>query len=171
MSNNLRNVSENKSAALVDLIYQCTIEESKFSVKSSKHAAIIPKNKTVNVACRADMGHRDRNLPMMFEPYPESLIPFGLEITESILVAKKDSSHVLKLQVANKTDHNILLLARTALGSLELVRSITPMSMNFGDSQSTNPGSTATKCHNENVADVKTCQVTEEVLQKMDLNH
>ena len=61
---------------------------------------------------------------MMFEPYPESLLPCGLEITESILVAKKGSSPVLKLQVANKADHNILLPARTALGSLELVRSI-----------------------------------------------
>ena len=171
MCNSLQNISENKSAALVDLIYQCTIEESKFSVKSSKHATIIPKNKTVNVTCRADIGHRDRNLPMMFAPHPESLVPCGLEITETILVAKKGSSPVLKLQVANKTDHNILLPARTALGSLELVRSITPMSMNFGDSQSTNPGSTATKCHNENVADVKTCQVPEGVLHKMDLNH
>ena len=171
MSNSLRNVSESKSAALVDLIYQCTIEESKFSVKSSKHAALIPKNKTVNVACRADIEHRDRNLPMMFEPYPESLLPSGLEITESILVAKKGSSPVLKLQVANKTDHNILLPARTAVGSLELVRSITPMSMNLGDSQFTNPGSSTTKYHNEKVADVKTCQVTEGVLQKMDLNH
>ena len=108
---------------------------------------------------------------MMFEPYLESLLPSGLEITESILVAKKGSSPMLKLPVANKTDHNILLPARTALGSLELVRSITPMSMNLGDSQSTNPGSSTTKCHNEKVADVKTCQVTEEVLQKMGLNH
>lgn len=94
MCHSLQNISENKSAALVDLIYQCTIEESKFSVKSSKHAVFIPKNKTVNVACRANLGHRDRNLPMMFEPCTESLLPSGLEITESILVAKKGSSPV-----------------------------------------------------------------------------
>ena len=95
----LRNESEQKSAALVGLIYQCTIEESKFSVKSSKHATIIPKNKTINVACRADIGHRNCNLPMMFEPYPESLLPSGLEITESLLVAKKGSSPVLNCKL------------------------------------------------------------------------
>ena len=67
MCKSLRNVSENKSAALVDLIYQCATEESEFSEKSSKHAAIISKSKTVDVACKADIGHRDGNLPMVFE--------------------------------------------------------------------------------------------------------
>ena len=89
-------------------------------------------------------------------------------------MAKKGSSSVLKLQVENETDHNILLparTARTAFGSLALGRSIIPMSMNFGNSQSAGPGSSATKWRNENLANVKTCQVTEGVLQKMDLEH
>eukprot|EP00794_Sanderia_malayensis_P001055 gene1055-390_t len=163
-------MSENRSAALVDLIYQCTIEESKLSVKLSEHATIIPKNKTVHVACRANIAHRDTNLPMMFEPYPESLLPSGLEITDFILVAKKGSSPVWKLQIANKTDHNILLPARTAVGSLELVRSITPFSMNLSEPHFTSTGGSTTKFHNEIVADVKACQVTEEVLQKVDFN-
>ena len=33
------------------------------------------------------------------------------------------------------------------------------------------PGSSTTKCHNKNMVNVETCQVTEEVLQQIDLNH
>ncbi len=120
---------------MIDLIYQCTIEESKFSVKSSKHITIIPKNKTINATCRADIGRRDRNLPMIFEPYPEYLLPCGLEITESVLVVKKGSSPVIKLQIVNKIDHSILLPGRTALKSLEIVTSGTPMRMSLGEPQ------------------------------------
>ncbi len=108
---------------------------------------------------------------MMFEPYPESLLPCGLEITESVIVVKKGSSPVLKLQIFNKTEHSILLPAKAALGSLELVRYVTPMSMNLGEPQPASPESSTTKCHSANVADVKTCQVTEGVLQKLELNH
>ena len=59
----LTKISENKAVALVGLIYQCTIEESRFSVKLSKHAAAIPRNSTIDVACRPDIGYRECNMP------------------------------------------------------------------------------------------------------------
>ena len=58
-----------------------------------------------------------------------------------------------------------------APGSLELVQSTSPMSMNLGETQFASPGSSTTKCYNENIINVKTCQVIDEVLQKIDLNH
>ena len=63
---------------------------------------------------------------MIFEPSLPSLLPSGLSVTESVLTLKKGTSHILILQVVNKTNHDIMLPERTTMGKLEMIRSVTP---------------------------------------------
>ena len=63
---------------------------------------------------------------MIFEPSLPSMLPSGLSVTESVLTLKKGTSHILILQVVNKTNHDIMLPERTPMGKLEMIRSVTP---------------------------------------------
>eukprot|EP00112_Aurelia_sp_Birch-Aquarium-sp1_P023871 Seg73.4 transcript_id=Seg73.4/GoldUCD/mRNA.D3Y31 product="Transposon Ty3-G Gag-Pol polyprotein" protein_id=Seg73.4/GoldUCD/D3Y31 len=66
---------------------------------------------------------------------------------------KKGNAHILKLQVVNKTNHDIVLPGRTPMGRLEMIRSFTPASIHHkNDNETTEQHKgTSLSCEKETV--------------------
>eukprot|EP00795_Rhopilema_esculentum_P009111 gene9111-16770_t len=120
------NISDHKASALIHLVYNSQTQNEVCDVKTTKKDFVIQKNTTIDVPCRANTSYLERHTPMIFEPSLPSMLPSGLSVTESVLTLKKGTSHILKLQVVNKTNHDIMLQGRTPMGKLEMIRSVTP---------------------------------------------
>ena len=147
---------EHKASALIHLVYNSQIQNEVCDVKTTKRDFVIQKNTTVDVSCRANTGYLERHTPMIFEPSLPSTLPSGLSVTESVLTVKKGNAHILKLQVVNETNHDIMLPGRTPMGKLEMNRSVTPASIHHKNDSET------VEKHKETV---KSC-AKETVLQK-----
>ena len=74
--------------ALVSLIRIITTEGKLGSVKASKKDFVVPKNKTVEVPCRANLSLNEKRTPVIFEPHINPDMPDGLSVTEAILNLK-----------------------------------------------------------------------------------
>ena len=120
------NMSDHKASALIHLVYNSQTQNEVCDVKTTKKDFVIQKNTTIDVSCRANTSYLERHTPMIFEPSLPSMLPSGPSVTESVLRLKKGTSHILKLQVVNKTNHDIMLPGRTPMGKLEMIRSVTP---------------------------------------------
>ena len=96
------------------------------SVKMGKRDVIIPAGETKKVACRINTGFVDRGTPVIFESDVSGLLPNGIEIEDSLLYLKRGNCVKVNLFVANASIHDIVLKNRTIIGTLQLVRSITP---------------------------------------------
>ena len=131
------NISEHKASALIHLVYNSQKQNEVCDVKTTKRDFVIQKNTTVDVSCRANTGYLERHTPMIFEPSLPSTLPSGLSVTESVLTMKKGNAHILKLQVVNETNHDIMLPGRTPMGKLEMIRSVTPASIHHKNDSET----------------------------------
>ena len=96
------------------------------SVKMGKRDVIIPAGETKKVACRINTGFVDRGTPVIFESDVSGSLPNGIEIEDSLLYLKRGNCVKVNLFVANASIHDIVLKNRTIIGTLQLVRSITP---------------------------------------------
>ena len=123
------NMPEHKASALIHLVYNSQTQNEVCDVKTTKRDFVIQKNTTVDVSCRANTGYLERHIPMIFEPSLPSTLPSGLSVRESVLTVKKGNAHILKLQMVNETNHDIMLPGRTPMGRLEMIRSVTPASI------------------------------------------
>ena len=127
------NTKSKNAEALVSLIRTITTEDKSEKVKTSKKDFVIPKNKTVEVSCRANLSLNEKWTPVIFEPHVNPDVPDGLSVTEVVLNLKGGSCQLFNLQIVNSTDHDILLPGRTQLGSMQLVCSITPADVKIRD--------------------------------------
>ena len=136
-------------------------------VKTSKRHITIPKKATKTVPCRANTGTIENTTPVLFEPDEKQEWPPGLIVHETLTSVKRGKSTIMQVQVTNDTMHDIVLPGRTVLGSLELIRSVTPIEvklkenvdekradMNFGmekqrTSQTKDPCHSAVNSENE----------------------
>ena len=73
--------------------------------------------------------HVEKRIPVLFEPNSEQSWPSGLEISEELLTIRHGSSCRLQINVLNTSDHDITLYKRTTLGTLQLVKSVTPQEL------------------------------------------
>ncbi len=64
---------------------------------------------------------------MLFEPDLSTSISSGLELTQTLFVLSKGKSPRVSIQINNPSKHDILLKGRTMLGTLQLVKSVTPL--------------------------------------------
>ena len=128
----VNNKSKN-AEALVNLIRTIATEDKLGSVKTSKRDFVIPKNKTVEVPCRANLCLTEKQTPVIFEPHVNPDVLDGLSVTEAVLNLKGGSCQLFNLHIVNSTGHDILLPGRTQLGSMQLVRSITPVDVKIRD--------------------------------------
>ena len=97
------------------------------TLKTGKSTVVIPKAAVIEVTCRANTGPFERKTPVLFEPLSEFELPYGFELSETLLCADKGSSSRLNVKVCNTTNHDIHLKGRTVLGHLQLVKSVTPL--------------------------------------------
>ena len=123
--------------AFVDFISVSTPTEL-CTLKTEKRTVVIPKGAVIEVTCRANTGPLERKTPVLFEPLSEFELPYGLELSETLLCADKGSSSRLNVKVCNTTNHDIHLKGRTVLGHLQLVKSVTPLEVKLKENNSLN---------------------------------
>ena len=117
---------------LIELI-QGTKADRLCTIKSSKRDVVIPAKRTVQVHCRANTGPVEEAMPVLFEPHELTPWPQGLAIHETVTAVKRGSTSEIKIDVINKTNHDIVLRKHTILGSLQLVKSITPVEVKLAE--------------------------------------
>ena len=122
---------ESELEALISLI-QTPDNDFLCNVRTSKRGTVIPRGQAVRVSCRAKTGPVVSNIPVLFEP-ELSQWPAGLEVYETLTTVKKGSVSRVDIDVQNTSHHDIVLPRRTSLGSLQLVKSVTPMEVKLTD--------------------------------------
>ena len=97
-------------------------------VKTIKKDFVVPKGMSLRVPCRVSPGPVTKSTPVIFEPYQYETgdLPNGLQLQQTLLRISPQTTRV-HLTVFNNTDHDIFLQNRTALGRLELIRSVIPL--------------------------------------------
>ena len=86
-----------------------------------------PPKESQRVTCRANTGPVERNTTVLFKPDEACPWPNGLEVSETLLTAKKGKSSQVDIEITNNTNDAIVLRRRTLLGRLQLVQSVTPV--------------------------------------------
>ena len=116
--------------AFIDFVYENAINDDDLCfIKTNKKAQILPKQETITVHCRANVGVINSKTPVLFEPDVSISVSSGLELTQTLLVLPKGKSPRVSIQIKNPSSHDILLKGRTVLGSLQLVKSVTPLAV------------------------------------------
>jgi len=69
----------------------------------------------------------ERQTPVLFVPDVDAHVPPGIEISPSMEMLKWENCKKVFVQTTNHTAHDITIKGRTLLGTLQLVRSITPV--------------------------------------------
>ncbi|XP_048580823.1 uncharacterized protein LOC116616199 isoform X2 [Nematostella vectensis] len=133
--------------ALINFIQTCDNSEPLCILKSPKKSVSIPGGQTLRINCRANTGPVEEKCPVIFEPDEDQTLPTGLELSQSLLSIPKGKATRVDIYVSNATKHDITLRGGTILGSLNLIRSVTPAEvklseMNLSDSRGVHPGET-----------------------------
>ena len=103
------------------------------SMKTIKKDVVIPSKTTLSVKCRANTGLVEWGMPVLFEPSTEQSWPSGLQIKEELLTIPSGSSCRVQINVLNTINHDIRLNKRTVLGTLQLVKPVTPQEVCLKD--------------------------------------
>ena len=122
--------------AFIDFVYENAINNDNLcAVRTSKNPQIIPKGGTVTIRCRANVGITKSKIPVLFEPDLSTSMSSDLELTQTLLVLPKGKSPHVSIQINNPSKHDILLKGRTTLGTLQLVKSVTPLEVKYRDTK------------------------------------
>ena len=78
-------------------------------------------------------------MPVLFEPNPECPWDDGIEIPETLTVISRGSR--VNVQVENTSKHRVVLKRRTMLGTLQMIRSVTPFEVVHSKTNNTNTAS------------------------------
>jgi hypothetical protein len=96
-------------------------------VKSIKKDIIVKKGSNMLINCRANTGPILEKTPVLFEPMVMQTWPEGIEVKPIMLTVSKGWSSRITIPVTNKTTRDITIRARTLFGSIETIKSITPL--------------------------------------------
>ena len=120
----LRNIERCKVEALVTIIHSEKTNPL-CNVKTTKRDIVILPGQSVKVPCHVNVGPLHGPIPVLFEPNPERPWDDGIEIPETLTVISRGSR--VNIQVDNASKHKVVLKRRTVLGTLQMVRSVTPL--------------------------------------------
>ena len=112
------------------------------NVKTTKRDIVIQPGQSVKVVCHVDVGPLEMRVPVLFKPNPECPWVVGLEVPEALTVVSRGAR--VSIQVNNPSNRAIVLKRRTVLGTLQMVRSISPMDVI--QSKNTNDNTEELKC-------------------------
>ena len=128
---------------LVRLI-QTTRANELCTIKRPKKDFVIPAKKTFKVNCRANTGPVEETTLVLFESDELTPWPDGLSVHETVTTVKQGSTSQVKIDVTNTTNHGIVLCKHTLLGSIQLVKSITPVEVKLAEKSNKEIERTAT---------------------------
>ena len=162
---------------IIDII--CEEQDHELAtIKSPKWAIVIPAKRYLKITCRGNAETCDAKTKVLFVPNESGTLPTGLELKETLFTLPKGYSFRINIEVYNSSEHAITLNGRSVLGHVELVKSVTPISVKLKneprlDSEETLPLNTKMK-QNERIK-VETAPLTisaenNEFLNQFDLS-
>ena len=117
--------------AFIDFVYENAINNDDLcALKTSKKTQILPKGGTVTVRCRTIVGIIRSMTQVLYEPDLSTSMSSDLSLLRHYLFYQKES-----LQINNPSKHDTLLKGRTTLGTLELVKSVTPLEVTYREAK------------------------------------
>ena len=108
-------------------------------------------------------------MPVLFEPDEMPQWPTGLQIYETLKTVKKGSVSRIAIEVHNTSQHDIVLLNRTPLGRLQLVKSVTPMEVRLARDKGLEPQCKDDSCTTTGVRDEGLCQESDNAVPEVDM--
>eukprot|EP00794_Sanderia_malayensis_P013146 gene13146-14497_t len=112
------------------IMKDCVKRDKVCPVKTLKRSIVIPSKSVLSVKCRANGGFVAYSTPSMFEPEINGTIPDGLQLTGTLITLKKGTKQMMEIDIENVTGHDIRVQARTVVGHIQLVQSVTPVEVN-----------------------------------------
>lgn len=120
-------LKRNKVKAFIQAVSADTVDE--FKVKTKKDCITVPKQSHLQVECRIATTPFKQDMTMLFEPDLDPQWPDNLELFDTLVKVKKNTLPVIMLDVSNPTDHDIVLLGRTVVGTVQTITAVLPAQM------------------------------------------
>ena len=183
MLSSFNSVDDTQLKTFINFVQECG-QNDLCTVKTIQKNFVIPAGKSLKIPCRVDTGPISKRLPVLFERFEEENLPYGLSVHQTLLSISPQSSRI-HLQIFNSSNHDIFLPNRTELGRLELVRTVTPLEVNFkgfsqnnfsddtastSDSVSHMPDVSVNTLNMKSVSQAKTTD-QQDIISQIDLSH
>ncbi|KAJ8010194.1 hypothetical protein DPEC_G00072460 [Dallia pectoralis] len=107
----------------------------------------------MQMKCQVKAPYMNQDSVMLFEPPVNPQYPDGLEPIETLVTLKGRSRPVIQISIQNVTEHDILLLGKTELGTVQTIKSVLP---------TTAPSDVTTASVNESVELTSDCEIDSE---------
>lgn len=98
-------------------------------VRTTKGMVSVPKHSSVQIECHVQAPPFPEDKTLLFEPDENPQWPEGLEFCDTLVSVKAGTSANIIVSVQNPTNHDIVLLGRTVIGTVQSIQSVYPASM------------------------------------------
>lgn len=117
-------LKRNKVSAFIQAVSAEQTDE--YGVKIREKKAAVPKHSSIQIECRVASQPFKEDTTMLFQPDLNPQWPDGLEFFDTLVRVRKGVCPVIMLDVSNPTDHDIALLGRTIIGTVQTIMTVLP---------------------------------------------
>lgn len=117
-------LKRNRVRAFIQAVSTKQINE--YAVKTKRERVTVPKHTSVHIECRVVAHPFKEDMTMLFQPDLNPQWPDGLEFCDILVSVRKAAFPVITIDVSNPTDHDIVLLGRTLIGTVQTIMTVLP---------------------------------------------
>lgn len=117
-------LKRNKVRAFIQAVSAEQTDE--YAVKTKKEKVAVPKHSSIQIECRVASQPFKEDMTMLFQPDLNPQWPDDLEFFDTLVRVRKGVFPVIMLDVSNPTDHDIALLGRTIIGTVQTIMTVLP---------------------------------------------
>ena len=96
------------------------------NVRTANERVSVPKRSSIQIECRVQAPPFKEDKTLIFEPHENPQWPEGLEFCDTLVSVKAGMTPKIVVSVQNPTSHDLTLSGRTAIGTVQSVRSVYP---------------------------------------------
>lgn len=117
-------LKRNKVRAFIQAVSAEQTDE--YAVKTNKERAGVPKHTSIQIECRVAAQSFKEDMTMLFQPDLNPRWPDGLEFYDTLVRVRKGVFPVITIDGSNPTNHDIVLLGRTVIGTVQTIMTVLP---------------------------------------------
>ena len=122
----LQDVKKKDVVGLVNVIQKQSVAQEERSVSVGHKDVVVPKGQSVKVRCKSDFRGMEPGTPVLFEPDVRFDLESSLVFGDGVMLASNGKSGKFIIPVSNPGDTDVVLRAKTHVGVVAAVSSITP---------------------------------------------
>ncbi|XP_068115048.1 uncharacterized protein [Hyperolius riggenbachi] len=145
------NLERESVTAFIDMV--TTEQPCDYVVRTTKEKVIVPRHTSVQIDCKVQTQSLTKDTTVLFEPDISPQWPEGLEFCETLVTLRSGVLPYIVLTVQNPTNHDIELLGRTVIGSVQHVQAVYPDTILEKPNKSLPVSVSQVKAGSEQVAD------------------